>query len=125
MFDYFLKRVNAFGSVNSASCTFDGVFKNLGSTFTVTEMPLTSKSFRSTGLLDARYSASFEQGCQIFLDTIDQNGGKYTKLPLNCQMTIKYVYQMSVIYVFQMAVTYDNLFHFEALKKLTKLGFLV
>jgi hypothetical protein len=85
MFDYFLKRVNAFGSVNSASCTFDGVFKNLGSTFTVTEMPLTSKSFRSTGLLDARYSASFEQGCQIFVDTIDQNGGKIyqiaTKLP--------------------------------------------
>jgi hypothetical protein len=26
----------------------------------------------------------FKQGCQIFLDTIDQNWGKYTKLPLNC-----------------------------------------
>jgi hypothetical protein len=31
-----------------------------------------------------------EQGCQIFLDTIYQNGEKYTKLPLNYQMAIKY-----------------------------------
>jgi hypothetical protein len=30
-----------------------------------------------------------EQGCQIFLDTIYQNGKKYTKLPLNYQMAIK------------------------------------
>jgi hypothetical protein len=29
------------------------------------------------------------QGCQIFLDTIYQNGGNYTKLPLNFQMAIK------------------------------------
>jgi hypothetical protein len=30
------------------------------------------------------------QGCQIFLDLMDQNGGKYTKLFLNLQMAIKY-----------------------------------
>jgi hypothetical protein len=30
-------------------------------------------------------------GCQIFMDTINQNGGKYTKLPLNYQTVIKYV----------------------------------
>jgi hypothetical protein len=28
------------------------------------------------------------QGCQIFLNTIFQNGGKLTKLPLNYQMAI-------------------------------------
>jgi hypothetical protein len=30
------------------------------------------------------------QGCQIFLDTIYQNGEKYTKLPQHYQMAIKY-----------------------------------
>jgi hypothetical protein len=30
------------------------------------------------------------QGCQIFLDTIYQNEGKYTKLPHHHQMAIKY-----------------------------------
>jgi hypothetical protein len=30
------------------------------------------------------------QGCQIFLDTMYQNGQKHSKLPQNCQMTIKY-----------------------------------
>jgi hypothetical protein len=30
------------------------------------------------------------QGCQIFLDEICQNGGKYTKFPLKYQMVIKY-----------------------------------
>jgi hypothetical protein len=29
------------------------------------------------------------QGCQIFLDTIYQNGGKCTTLSLNCQMASK------------------------------------
>jgi hypothetical protein len=29
------------------------------------------------------------QGCQIFLETVDQNGVKYTKLPLNYQMALK------------------------------------
>jgi hypothetical protein len=32
-----------------------------------------------------------EQGCQIFLYLIYQNGGKYTKLPLNYQRAIKYI----------------------------------
>jgi hypothetical protein len=30
-----------------------------------------------------------KQGCQIFLDTVYQNGGKYTKLPQHYQMAIK------------------------------------
>jgi hypothetical protein len=30
------------------------------------------------------------QGCQIFLGTIYQNEGKYTKLPQHYQMAIKY-----------------------------------
>jgi hypothetical protein len=34
-------------------------------------------------------SAAFFQGCQIFIDTKYQNGGKYTKLPQNYPMTIK------------------------------------
>jgi hypothetical protein len=38
------------------------------------------------------------QGCQIFLDTQYQNGGKYTKWPLNYQMAIKGIYQMAAIY---------------------------
>jgi hypothetical protein len=29
------------------------------------------------------------QGCQIFLDTINQHGGKYTKLLLNYLIAIK------------------------------------
>jgi hypothetical protein len=35
-------------------------------------------------------SAIWEQGCQIFLYLIYQNVEKYTKLPLNYQMAIKY-----------------------------------
>jgi hypothetical protein len=31
-----------------------------------------------------------EQGCQIFLDTSYQNGGKYTRLPQHYQIAIKY-----------------------------------
>jgi hypothetical protein len=42
------------------------------------------------------------QGCQIFFHLKYQNGGKYTKLPLNYEMTIK---------IFQMATEYTNFFH--------------
>jgi hypothetical protein len=31
-----------------------------------------------------------EQGCQIFIDTIYQNEGKYTKIQQHCQRAIKY-----------------------------------
>jgi hypothetical protein len=34
--------------------------------------------------------STHDQGCQIFIDTIYQNGGKCTRLPLNYQMTIKH-----------------------------------
>jgi hypothetical protein len=36
------------------------------------------------------YRATLDQGCQIFLDTIYQNGEKYTKFPQHYQMAIKY-----------------------------------
>jgi hypothetical protein len=34
--------------------------------------------------------STVEQGCQIFLDTMYQNGGKYTKLLLTYQTAITY-----------------------------------
>jgi hypothetical protein len=34
--------------------------------------------------------ATNDQGCQIFLDTINQNEGKYTKLSQHYQVAIKY-----------------------------------
>jgi hypothetical protein len=53
-----------------------------------------------------------EQGCQIFLDTIYQNGGKYTKLPLNYQMAIKIP---NICKIFQMGIENTNLFNSKAL----------
>jgi hypothetical protein len=44
-----------------------------------------SSQITGTGL-----SSTHGQGCQIFLDTIYQNWGKCTKLPLNYHMAIKY-----------------------------------
>jgi hypothetical protein len=49
------------------------------------------------------------QGCQIFLDTIYQNEGKYTKLPQHYLMTIKYT----------------SIFPSKVLQNLPKLVFLV
>jgi hypothetical protein len=59
-------------------------------------------------------------GCQIFLDTIYQNGEKYTKLPLNYQMAITYMYQMAVIYSKWPQNRYTNLFHSKTLQNLPK-----
>jgi hypothetical protein len=39
-----------------------------------------------------------DQGCQIFLDTIYQNGTKRTQLQLNGQMAIMCIFQMSIEY---------------------------
>jgi hypothetical protein len=39
----------------------------------------------------------WRQCCQIFLDTIYQNGRKFTKLPLNYHMAIKCPYQTAII----------------------------
>jgi hypothetical protein len=36
-------------------------------------------------------SGAIKQGCQIFLDTIYHNEGKYTKLPQLYEMAIKYI----------------------------------
>jgi hypothetical protein len=35
-------------------------------------------------------SPLLKQGCQIFLDTINQNGIKYTKLQINYLTVLKY-----------------------------------
>jgi hypothetical protein len=35
------------------------------------------------------FKARWQQGCQFFYDTISQNGGNSTKLPLNYQITIR------------------------------------
>jgi hypothetical protein len=43
-------------------------------------------------------SMRLEQGCQSSLDTIYQNGGKYTKLPLTYQMAMIHKYQIAVIF---------------------------
>jgi hypothetical protein len=48
--------------------------------------------------LDEDPFSAIHQGCQILLDTIYQNGGKYTKLPLNYHIAIPRMYQMAVIY---------------------------
>jgi hypothetical protein len=60
------------------------------------------------------------QGCQIYLDTIDQSGYKCTKVPPNYQMAFKYtkwpkIFEMVFKYtkrpkIFQMAFKYLNIF---------------
>jgi hypothetical protein len=58
------------------------------------------------------------QGCQIFLDTIDQNRRKLhyniTKWPENIPKGRK---------IFHVTIKYTNLFHSEALRHLPKFGF--
>jgi hypothetical protein len=48
--------------------------------------------FAITGLKNGKeYQVSSQiQSCQIFLDTIYQNGGKYTKFKINYQLAVKY-----------------------------------
>jgi hypothetical protein len=61
----------------------------------------------------------FVQGCQIFLDTIYQNGQTY-KLPLNDKLII-----WNGRNAFQSPIEYINYFHSQALKHLPKLEFLL
>jgi hypothetical protein len=56
------------------------------------------------------------QGCHIFLDTIDKNGEKCTKLQQNYQMTIKCTKRPH-------GIKYINIFHSKALQNLPKSGF--
>jgi hypothetical protein len=77
----------------------------------------------------ANFEASSEkrgqkQGCQIFLDTIYQNGGKHTKLPPNFQIA-KNV--LNIRNIFQIAKEYTTFFHSKALIciSLPKLEFVV
>jgi hypothetical protein len=49
-----------------------------------------------------------DKGCQIFIDTIHQNGEKLTKLPLNQQNGHK-IYQLSVIFsISRLSKNYQN-----------------
>jgi hypothetical protein len=105
-----------------------------------------SRNKRHSSLMNKYWHAmdSADQGCQIFLGTLYQNGGKYTKWPQNIpndhkiyQMTTKYtkwpqnipnghkVYQMAVIYLDKLSIMYTNIFHSNVLQKLLKFGFLV
>jgi hypothetical protein len=61
----------------------------------------------------------------LFIHFMYQNGGNIQKLPLNYQMTIKYLFQMTVIYIFRIDIKRTNHFHFKALQNLLKLGFWV
>jgi hypothetical protein len=65
-----------------------------------------------------------DQGSQIFLDTMYQNGEKCTKLPQNYQVIIKYT-KYIIPNIFQMGMKYTNIFHSKALQNLPKVGFLV
>jgi hypothetical protein len=65
------------------------------------------------------------QGCQIFLDTIYQNGEKCTKLTQQYLMTIKYAHISNGRRIFQMTLRYTNIFNSKALQNLPKLGYLV
>jgi hypothetical protein len=66
--------------------------------------------------------SNFHQSCQIFLYTMYQNGGKYTKVP---QITKGPYNVPNGRNTFQMAKEHTNLFHFKALPNLPKLGFWV
>jgi hypothetical protein len=61
-------------------------------------------------------SLILNQGCQIFLDTIYQNGGKQ-----HYQMAIKIPNDRKI---FQMAIKYTNIFHSKILQNLPKSVFL-
>jgi hypothetical protein len=62
----------------------------------------------------AELTEAADQGCQIILDTIDQNGEIYTKIATKLP---KYTN------MFQMAIKYTKLFHFKAHKKLPNWDF--
>jgi hypothetical protein len=49
-----------------------------------------TETCRAENMNSVAYLRTYTQGCQIFLDTIYQNGRKYIKLLKNYQMTIMY-----------------------------------
>jgi hypothetical protein len=51
------------------------------------------RTLRLTKAKLSRFSNGI-QGCQIFLDSTYQNGGKYTKLPQHYQMAVN-IFQMT------------------------------
>jgi hypothetical protein len=63
---------------------------------------------------------TFGPGLPDFFDKMYQNGGKYTKLPLNYQMAIKYTKWPKK---FLMAIKFANIFHRKTLQNLTKFCF--
>jgi hypothetical protein len=74
-------------------------------------------------LVQTTMHKSLGQGCQIFLDTIYQNVGKYTKLLQNYQITIKC--KKCPWHIPNGHKKYTNIFHSKALQNLPKFGFLV
>jgi hypothetical protein len=63
-------------------------------------------------------------GCQIFLDTMYQNGEKHTKLPQNMHTT--WLQNISNCRKIEpMTIKYTNVFQFKALQNFPKLRFLV
>jgi hypothetical protein len=71
--------------------------------------------------VETRQEKGPKQGCQIFLDTINQNGEKYTKLPQHYLMVIKYI--LDGCKIFQMTVKCTNSLYSKALQNLPKFGF--
>jgi hypothetical protein len=63
-----------------------------------------------------------QKGCQIFLDTIFQNG---EKLPNAHNITNSTSSIPNGLKTFQRTIKYTNIFHSKALQNLPKLGFLV
>jgi hypothetical protein len=63
-----------------------------------------------------------EQGCQIFLDTIYQNGGEIYQIALNYQNSHN-MYQLDVVHT-KWPKIYQPI-HSKDLQNLPKLGFLV
>jgi hypothetical protein len=61
------------------------------------------------------------QGCQIFLDTLYQNGEKYTKIATKLPNGHK-LYQISIICIFQMAIEYTNLFPHQCPRRFSEIG---
>jgi hypothetical protein len=66
---------------------------------------------------------TWQQGCQIFLDTVNQNGEKYTKLTLH---TLNYhghkIHIPNGRKIIQRTIKYPNIFQSKALQNLPKNG---
>jgi hypothetical protein len=69
---------------------------SVGAAIGQTELVMRTLDLRCHSKAFVCSSHNIDQGCQIFLDIINQNGEKYTKLPLNYRTVMRYVYLMVV-----------------------------